>query len=119
GVSGIFGGLINPATPDRGWRAAFVVGLIAAPLTGSLFGYVLTEPQMPANWAVIVAAGLLVGFGSRLGRGCTSGHGLRRLAAHLATLARSDCDLRGGGNGGRHDHASCPRRLEPCWRSRD
>jgi len=76
GVSGIFGGLINPATPDRGWRAAFVVGLIAAPLTGSLFGYVLTEPQMPANWAVIVAAGLLVGFGSRLGGGCTSGHGI-------------------------------------------
>jgi len=76
GVSGIFGGLINPATPDRGWRAAFVAGLIAAPLTGSLFGYALSEPQMSANWAVIVAAGLLVGFGSRLGGGCTSGHGI-------------------------------------------
>jgi len=76
GVSGIFGGLINPATPDRGWRAAFVAGLIAAPLTGSLFGYALSEPQMPASWVVIVAAGLLVGFGSRLGGGCTSGHGI-------------------------------------------
>ena len=76
GVSGIFGGLINPATPDRGWRAAFVAGLIAAPLTGSLFGYALAEPQMPASWVVIVAAGLLVGFGSRLGGGCTSGHGI-------------------------------------------
>ena len=76
GVSGIFSGLLNPATSDRGWRAAFVAGLIAAPLTGSLFGYALAEPQMPASWALIVAAGLLVGFGSRLGGGCTSGHGI-------------------------------------------
>ncbi len=74
GISGIFGGLIN--MPGRGWRLAFIAGLILAPLTGTLAGYPLTEPQMPASWAVIVIAGLLVGFGTRLGGGCTSGHGI-------------------------------------------
>jgi uncharacterized membrane protein YedE/YeeE len=74
GISGIFGGLIN--MPDRGWRLAFIAGLILAPLTGTLAGYALAEPQMPASWAVVVIAGLLVGFGTRLGGGCTSGHGV-------------------------------------------
>ena len=76
GISGIFGGLLAPGTSDRGWRLAFIAGLILAPLSASLAGFALTEPQMPASWAVIVAAGLLVGFGSRLGGGCTSGHGI-------------------------------------------
>jgi uncharacterized membrane protein YedE/YeeE len=76
GISGIFGGLIGLATPDRGWRLAFIAGLIVAPLIAGLAGYPLAEPQMPASWAVIVVAGLLVGFGTRLGGGCTSGHGV-------------------------------------------
>jgi len=76
GISGVFGGLIGLATPDRGWRLAFIAGLILAPLTGTLAGYALTEPQMPASWAVTIIAGLLVGFGTRLGSGCTSGHGV-------------------------------------------
>src|SRR5262245_4206615 len=76
GISGIFGGLIGIATPDRGWRLAFIAGLILAPLTAGLAGHPLTEPQMPASWPVIVVAGLLVGFGTRLGSGCTSGHGV-------------------------------------------
>jgi len=76
GISGVFGGLIGLATPDRGWRLAFIAGLILAPLTGVLAGYPPSEPQMPASWAVIVIAGLLVGFGTRLGSGCTSGHGV-------------------------------------------
>jgi uncharacterized membrane protein YedE/YeeE len=75
GISGIVGGLIGTAA-DKGWRAAFVAGLILAPLAAGLAGYTLAAPQMPASWAVIVAAGLLVGFGSRLGGGCTSGHGV-------------------------------------------
>ena len=74
GISGIFGGLLN--MPDRGWRLAFIAGLRAAPLTGTLAGYALVEPQMPASWAAVVIAGLLVGFGTRLGGGCTSGHGI-------------------------------------------
>ena len=76
GVSSIFGGLVSPWSSDRGWRLAFVAGLILAPLTGSLVGYAFTAPPMPANWALIVIAGLLVGFGTRLGGGCTSGHGI-------------------------------------------
>jgi uncharacterized protein len=76
GISGIVGGLIGWNVPDRDWRIAFIVGLILAPLSGSLVGYAVAEPQMPASWAVIVIAGLLVGFGTRLGGGCTSGHGV-------------------------------------------
>lgn len=80
GISGIFGGLIGLSAPDRGWRIAFIAGLILAPLTGSIAGYSLTEPQMPANWVAVVIAGLLVGFGTRLGGGCTSGHGICGMA---------------------------------------
>ena len=76
GISGIFGGLINASIPDKGWRLAFIAGLILAPLSGTLAGYAPSEPQMPASWAVVVIAGLLVGFGTRLGSGCTSGHGI-------------------------------------------
>ena len=76
GISGIVGGLIGWNVPDRDWRIAFIVGLILAPLSGGLVGYAVAEPQMPASWAVIVIAGLLVGFGTRLGGGCTSGHGV-------------------------------------------
>jgi uncharacterized membrane protein YedE/YeeE len=76
GISGIFGGLIGWNVPDRDWRIAFVVGLILAPLSGALVGYAVAEPQMPMSWAVIVIAGFLVGFGTRLGGGCTSGHGI-------------------------------------------
>jgi len=76
GISGIFGGLIGWSVPDRGWRLAFIAGLILAPLTATLAGYELAEPAMPASWLVIVGAGLLVGFGTRLGGGCTSGHGI-------------------------------------------
>jgi uncharacterized membrane protein YedE/YeeE len=76
GISGIVGGLIGWNVPDRDWRIAFVVGLILAPLSGSLVGYAVAEPQMPMSWAVTIVAGLLVGFGTRLGGGCTSGHGI-------------------------------------------
>jgi uncharacterized membrane protein YedE/YeeE len=77
GISGIFGGLlIGWNVPDREWRIAFIVGLILAPLSGTLLGYALVEPQMPTSWTMIVVAGLLVGFGTRLGGGCTSGHGI-------------------------------------------
>lgn len=77
GISGIFGGLLSPATSDRGWRLAFIAGLIAAPLTAALAtGTPLPSPTMPASLIVIVIAGLLVGFGSRMGGGCTSGHGV-------------------------------------------
>jgi uncharacterized membrane protein YedE/YeeE len=76
GISGIFGGLLNPGGNDKGWRIAFIAGLILAPLLAGWIGHAMLPPQLPSNWTVIIAAGLLVGFGARLGGGCTSGHGI-------------------------------------------
>jgi uncharacterized membrane protein YedE/YeeE len=59
-----------------------------APLIASLIGFELPSPKMPASWSVVIVAGLLVGFGSRLGGGCTSGHGIcgvARLSARSIT----------------------------------
>jgi uncharacterized membrane protein YedE/YeeE len=80
GVSGILGGLLDAEARDKGWRVAFIAGLILAPLAASLAGFAVPVPEMPASFIVIVAAGLLVGFGSRLGGGCTSGHGVCGIA---------------------------------------
>jgi uncharacterized protein len=78
GVSGILGGAL--AGDDRGWRLAFLVGLVAAPLLLGALGHPLASPRMPESFAVVIAAGLLVGFGTRLGGGCTSGHGVCGIA---------------------------------------
>jgi uncharacterized membrane protein YedE/YeeE len=80
GISGIFGGLINPQTSDRAWRVAFIVGLIAAPVIAALGGYPVPMPQVPSSYITIIVGGLLVGFGTRLGTGCTSGHGICGIA---------------------------------------
>lgn len=80
GVSGIFAGLINPQTSDHRWRAAFIAGLIAAPVIVTAVGYAVPVPQMPGSYVTIVIGGLLVGFGTRLGSGCTSGHGICGIA---------------------------------------
>lgn len=76
GISGIFSGLLNLRGEDKGWRIAFLAGLILAPVIAGGIGYGMAMPVLPANWAIIVVAGLLVGFGTRLGGGCTSGHGI-------------------------------------------
>ncbi len=80
GISGIAAGMLGIGSIDRGWRTAFVAGLILAPVAAMLAGYAVPVPQMPANWIIVVAAGLLVGFGARLGGGCTSGHGVCGIA---------------------------------------
>lgn len=80
GVTGIAAGLIDPASPDRAWRAAFLVGLVAAPLAAMALGYAVPTPRLPASLVTIAVAGLLVGFGTRLGNGCTSGHGICGIA---------------------------------------
>jgi len=80
GISGILGGALTLAKSDKGWRLAFIAGLIVAPFASGFLGYPLPEPQMPASWLLIVVAGLLVGFGARLGGGCTSGHGVCGIA---------------------------------------
>ena len=75
GISGILGGLLKPTRGDVGWRAAFVVGLIVAPLVYGLFA-MLPRLQIEASYGALVHAGLLVGVGTRYGSGCTSGHGV-------------------------------------------
>jgi uncharacterized protein len=80
GVTGIFAGVVDPAGTDRAWRATVIAGLIAAPLSAMLIGYAVPVPQMPANLITIAFAGVLVGFGTRLSNGCTSGHGICGIA---------------------------------------
>jgi uncharacterized membrane protein YedE/YeeE len=75
GISGIVGGLLRPQSGDIGWRLAFVAGIVLAPLIYAAF-YVLPEVQIDASWGTIIAAGLIVGVGTRYGSGCTSGHGV-------------------------------------------
>jgi uncharacterized protein len=76
GISGIFGGLLQFTSSDKTWRIAFVAGLILAPVIAGWLGHAMPSPQLPASSVIIIAAGLLVGFGSRLAGGCTSGHGI-------------------------------------------
>ena len=75
GISGILGDLLERGSSDRAWRLAFAAGLIVAPLVLALGGHTLVNPAMPSS-VIIAIAGLLVGIGTRLGSGCTSGHGI-------------------------------------------
>lgn len=79
GISGVLGGLLKPVKGDIAWRAAFVLGLVGAPLVYGLFQR-LPVPRIDADDAALIAAGLLVGVGTRYGSGCTSGHGVCGLA---------------------------------------
>ncbi len=74
GISGIMGGVLNPRKGETVWRIAFLAGLIAAPMLYALVATV--EITVAAPLPLLAAAGLIVGFGTRLGSGCTSGHGV-------------------------------------------
>jgi uncharacterized protein len=76
GVSGILGGVLQASPADRGWRMAFIAGLIAAPLVAAVAGAALPRPAMTSSLVLVAVSGLLVGFGTRMGNGCTSGHGV-------------------------------------------
>jgi uncharacterized membrane protein YedE/YeeE len=81
GVSGLVAGLLRRRPEGLGMRLAFVLGLAAAPwLLLWLAPGVLPAPRMETPWPLVVVAGLLVGYGTRLGSGCTSGHGVCGLA---------------------------------------
>ena len=80
GISGIFSGVLFGNSGDRTWRVLFVVGLVLGPVIYSMISGLQPQFEMTSNWALIVLGGLLVGFGTRLGSGCTSGHGVCGLA---------------------------------------
>ncbi len=97
GISGITGGLLTPTRGDAGWRFAFVAGLLGGGLLlRALYpGGFGTGTAGSSAMGLTVMAGLLVGFGTRLGSGCTSGHGicgisrgsLRSIVATLVFMA--------------------------------
>jgi len=79
GISGIVGQLWSAGAGDRAWRFAFVAGLLVAPLLYALFTP-LPAMQIATSTPWLIVSGLLVGFGTRLGSGCTSGHGVSGLS---------------------------------------
>lgn len=94
GISGIIGGLFRMQTGDISWRAAFIVGLLLSATVWQFF-HTLPEIRIETNYMLLAAAGLLVGYGTRLGSGCTSGHGVcgisrrspRSIAATITFMA--------------------------------
>ena len=96
GISGIAGGLIqSPTRGDGAWRAAFILGLVLAGIVGSSLSPAHFAVTVDRSVPAMIAAGLLVGFGTRTGNGCTSGHGVcglgrlsrRSLAATVTFMA--------------------------------
>lgn len=95
GISGIVGGLLRPIAGDAAWRALFVAGLALGGLVLRLVAPALVRMDVDRSAAALVVGGLLVGFGTALGNGCTSGHGVcglsrgsrRSLAATLTFMA--------------------------------
>ena len=91
GISGVLGGLLVPARGDILWRVAFIAGIVGAP-AAYLLAAAWPATQIDASWGALVAAGLMVGVGTRYGAGCTSGHGVCGLSrwsprSLVATLA--------------------------------
>ena len=79
GISGIFEGVLVPAR-DGGWKYSFVTGLVAGGLAMAFIRPELFAVTIERSWPLVAAAGFLVGFGTRLGNGCTSGHGVCGMA---------------------------------------
>ncbi|CAJ0728076.1 Predicted transporter component [Ralstonia pickettii] len=75
GISGIVGGLLLRPRGDMDWRIAFLIGLMGAPVVAALLGHPVV-PEIAAGWGEVLAAGFLVGIGTRYAGGCTSGHGV-------------------------------------------
>lgn len=80
GISGILGGALDGPREDLGWRTTFLAGLVAGPLLVAVARGALPEITLQASIPMLIVAGLLVGFGTQLGNGCTSGHGVCGIA---------------------------------------
>lgn len=79
GVSGIVGNLMASQQKDGAWRWAWLVGVLLSPYVFQALGGQVPVPEIP-NWIWVVVAGLIVGVGTSMGSGCTSGHGVCGLA---------------------------------------
>lgn len=80
GISGLLGGVLGGSAGDLGWRIAFLVGIVIGPMVVSAVGLPIPTVVLQAPVPILIIAGLMVGFGTRLGNGCTSGHGVCGLA---------------------------------------
>lgn len=80
GVSGIISGALARIDQNQLRNAAFVIGLVLGPVAYRLAFGAWPEVRIEASWGVLALAGLLVGYGTRLGSGCTSGHGVCGMA---------------------------------------
>lgn len=80
GISGILSGVIVPDSKDKSWRILFLVGMLCGALLYALVRGETAALELQAGPVLTVVAGLMVGFGTRLGSGCTSGHGICGLA---------------------------------------
>lgn len=95
GISGVVGGLLQRTHGDASWRILFLLGLLGAPILMMVLTGERAQIQATVSPRLLIVAGLLVGFGTRLGSGCTSGHGVcglarrspRSLAAVLTFIA--------------------------------
>lgn len=95
GISGVAGGLFRPSAGDLSWRVLFIAGLVAGGAVLLLVNPEVFHVGIHRSFAALAVAGLLVGFGARLGSGCTSGHGVcglsrlsrRSLVATLTFMA--------------------------------
>ena len=76
GISGIYGGLLSWDVSNFNWRLAFIFGLFVGPFVVSEFGAGISPINIDAGIPMLIIAGLLVGVGTRMGSGCTSGHGV-------------------------------------------
>lgn len=76
GISGILGGLVRGKPGDWLWRLSFILGLVTSPLWARALLSVHPAQVIDADFPQLIVAGVLVGFGSRYGSGCTSGHGI-------------------------------------------
>ena len=92
GISGVFSGTVFAEAGDKLWRILFVLGLVAAPALWALFQGAPPVFEITSSWPLIIAGGLLVGFGTRLGSGCTSGHGVCGLS-RLSTRSMASVAL--------------------------
>lgn len=80
GISGIFGGAMSAQGNERKWRLLFIAGVVLGPILVFLFGGKTPSLVLTENLLLLVVAGFLVGFGTKIGNGCTTGHGVCGIA---------------------------------------